>query len=280
MVNGAGGSAWTQYERRRAADREVIRRNLHRTIPALVLTPILVYLAVRLGAHLLNNMVEHIHAPATTADPHPPTLKTAPISVHLANLAGIVLAIAATLGAAKTFWGPRQVTEAWRRGAEGEEAVGRYLDSLAGNGNFVLHDRRIANSRANIDHLLIGPGGVHVIDTKNYTGRVTFSKGTLWHGRHPLTKKLETVKWEAEQVRRQLPTDTAVKPVMCITGATLPEPVMVVGDVTVVGGAKRLVNGLRSAPQRLSGPEIEAIASAAEKAFPSKNGSASPSQAF
>ena len=36
----------------------------------------------------------------------------------------------------------------------------------------VLHDRRIPGSRANIDHLVVSAAGVHVIDAKNYTGRV------------------------------------------------------------------------------------------------------------
>jgi hypothetical protein len=35
-----------------------------------------------------------------------------------------------------------------------------------------LHDRRIPGSRANIDHLVVAPAGVFVIDAKNYKGRV------------------------------------------------------------------------------------------------------------
>src|SRR6266571_1114104 len=36
----------------------------------------------------------------------------------------------------------------------------------------VLHDRRIPGSRANIDHIVVAPWGVFVIDAKNYKGRV------------------------------------------------------------------------------------------------------------
>jgi hypothetical protein len=43
---------------------------------------------------------------------------------------------------------------------------------LEGHGVELLHDRRIPGSRANIDHLAIGPGGVTVIDAKNYAGKV------------------------------------------------------------------------------------------------------------
>jgi hypothetical protein len=64
-------------------------------------------------------------------------------------------------------------TTAWARGARGEEILGRGLDSLEPHGIRVLHDRRIPRTRANIDHIAIGPSGVHVIDTKRYKGRPT-----------------------------------------------------------------------------------------------------------
>ncbi len=36
----------------------------------------------------------------------------------------------------------------------------------------VLHDRRIPGSKANIDHIVVGPAGVFAIDTKRYTGKI------------------------------------------------------------------------------------------------------------
>jgi hypothetical protein len=55
---------------------------------------------------------------------------------------------------------------AWERGASGERIVGARLDRI--NGIEVLHDRRIPGTRAFIDHIVIGPGGVYVIDAKLY----------------------------------------------------------------------------------------------------------------
>ena len=45
----------------------------------------------------------------------------------------------------------------------------------------VLHDRRVPQSRDNIDHIVIGPAGVYVIDAKRYTGSKVErrSNGTL-----------------------------------------------------------------------------------------------------
>jgi hypothetical protein len=62
---------------------------------------------------------------------------------------------------------------AWGRGAEGEErAAARLQRLLLGTGVLLLHDRRLPGSRANVDHLAIGPGGVTVIDTKRLSGKV------------------------------------------------------------------------------------------------------------
>jgi hypothetical protein len=64
-----------------------------------------------------------------------------------------------------------QSTKAWATGARGEERLGHWLDRLAGHGVYVLHDRRIPRTRANIDHIAVGPSGVFVVDAKKYRGR-------------------------------------------------------------------------------------------------------------
>ena len=64
-----------------------------------------------------------------------------------------------------------QRTRAWSTGAEGEVVLGPRLDAAVGVR--VLHDRRIPGSKANIDHIAIGPRGVFVIDAKHYKGGPT-----------------------------------------------------------------------------------------------------------
>ncbi len=61
-----------------------------------------------------------------------------------------------------------QSTKAWSVGAEGERKVSEMLASIAGNLLRVLHDRRIPGTRANIDHLVVSPTGVFVVDAKRY----------------------------------------------------------------------------------------------------------------
>lgn len=60
----------------------------------------------------------------------------------------------------------------WERGAQGEEAIARALADLP-DGWVGLHDLAWpGRQRANLDHVVVGPGGVFVIDAKNWSGRV------------------------------------------------------------------------------------------------------------
>lgn len=64
-----------------------------------------------------------------------------------------------------------QSTAAWQKGARGELILGQRLDKAKKRGIHVLHDRRIPGTKANIDHIVVGPRGVFVIDAKRYKGR-------------------------------------------------------------------------------------------------------------
>jgi hypothetical protein len=75
------------------------------------------------------------------------------------------------IGPLLLMYGEPQTTRAWLIGAVGEEIVGGQLDVLSSRGVIALHDRRIPQSRANIDHIAIGPSGVFVIDAKHYAGQ-------------------------------------------------------------------------------------------------------------
>jgi hypothetical protein len=62
----------------------------------------------------------------------------------------------------------------WLRGAEGEEAVGGILESLTVDGWHVLHD--VTFGRGNIDHVVVGPGGVFAVETKSHAGRISLER--------------------------------------------------------------------------------------------------------
>src|SRR5262245_42790688 len=51
-------------------------------------------------------------------------------------------------------------------GATGEEHVGALLGQLSHSGWRVIHDASLG--RGNVDHILIGPGGVFTVETKSH----------------------------------------------------------------------------------------------------------------
>ena len=74
----------------------------------------------------------------------------------------------------------------WRKGAVGEALVARTLETLP-NDFVVIND--VTKRFSNIDHVVIGPTGVYVIDTKNWKGTVkTDGKGELLANDRPPSK--------------------------------------------------------------------------------------------
>ncbi|MCK9875473.1 NERD domain-containing protein [Frankia sp. Ag45/Mut15] len=63
----------------------------------------------------------------------------------------------------------RVETGGWRKGLVGEEMVGAELQQLSSRGWRVLHSIPLARD-VDIDHLLIGPGGVFTFNTKYHVG--------------------------------------------------------------------------------------------------------------
>ncbi len=120
-----------------------------------------------------------------------------------------------------------QSTKAWKVGAEGERRVAEVLSEAAGVQ--LLHDRLVPGSRANIDHLAIGPAGVFVVDAKKYTGQVEVRDvGGLLRTDHRLyvknrdrSKLVDSMKWQVDVVRTALGDDFAdveVHGVLCFVG--------------------------------------------------------------
>lgn len=75
-------------------------------------------------------------------------------------------------GASARREGERRHETPFITGATGEELVGRRLAALRHRGVLALHDRKRLRTSANIDHIVIAPAGVFVVDTKLYSGPV------------------------------------------------------------------------------------------------------------
>jgi len=62
----------------------------------------------------------------------------------------------------------------WDRGATGEEFVGKVLAGKEADGWRALHD--VSFGRGNIDHVVIGAGGVFTVETKSHPGRISVDR--------------------------------------------------------------------------------------------------------
>lgn len=135
-----------------------------------------------------------------------------------------------------------QSIRAWERGAIGEEMLADRLKDLP-ESFCALHDRRIPGTRSNIDHIVIGPTGVWVIDAKRYKnqrpslqveGRLFGPRvETLRVGGRPRTNLIAGVRGQVERVVTALDDDSIpVSGVLCFIEADWP---LIGGSFTVNG---------------------------------------------
>ncbi len=173
---------------------------------------------------------------------------------------GAVVGLAMALGVLGDLLRSRQRVTAWRDGAEGEQHTARSLEGLP-DGWVVLHDRRIPGGPANIDHIVVGPPGVFVIETKRWSGTVSIDGATVRvNGRR--RDVVAQVRREAEAVRRLLEDrdrSLLVRPVICVHDADLPVFRRRVDGIPLVAGGG-LVGTLVEGPAVLGPEEVTAVA--------------------
>jgi Nuclease-related domain len=232
-----GGSAMAQYRRWRAAD----RRSWRATLPQ------------RLAAVLAAGVVAAL---ATTA-------------VAGSGLARFTGPAAALALAWLLRFRPSPATLAWRHGAQGERRTARLLAPLERRGYQVFHDLAVPGSAANVDHVVVGPTGVFVIDSKRYRGQLRYTGGHLWHGGRTLDRTLQTLWWEATQVAETLGfrPDLHVYPVLCVHLARLPWHRELLVDGVPVLGAAALRPALQVIHQALSPEQVALVAGQVRAGF-------------
>ena len=96
---------------------------------------------------------------------------------------------------------------------------------------------------------MIGPGGVLVIDTKRYRGRLRLdSYGRLWHGRHLLVATLRKLRWAADQADEVLGVaDVQVVAIMAVHGTNIPWG-QLTADGVMIAPAQRVPDLLQALP--------------------------------
>jgi len=62
---------------------------------------------------------------------------------------------------------------AYQQGFEGEKQVTKVLSSTLSDDYFLINDvQLVAGKRGNIDHIVLGPTGIFVLETKNHRGKI------------------------------------------------------------------------------------------------------------
>jgi hypothetical protein len=159
---------------------------------------------------------------------------------------------------------PSPDASAWQRGADGERRTARLLAPLARHGWVVLHDLAIPGSPAN---LVIGPGGMFVIDSKQYRGRLQLDgSGRRWQGRYPLAHPAGGGLRSRPGARVLPDPGVAVVPIVAVHGARVPWGKVVTGGVPVVA-ARRLPSMLGALPLVLGPERVAGLANQARIRF-------------
>lgn len=157
----------------------------------------------------------------------------------------------------------------WYQGALGEIEVGELLRML-GPEWFVRHSVPIGADTKDVDHLVIGPGGVFAINTKHHAG------ASVWVGDYVLrvnnanTPHLKVAKGDSLDVSRRLSRKVGfavpVTPVLAVLNTrTITDRRSAQSRTVSVVDARRLVDWLRTQPAQLSPTKVELIKLAAEE---------------
>lgn len=140
-------------------------------------------------------------------------------------------------------------TKPWDAEAVSEKMVAEKLGELVPRGWYVLHDVHWpGRPKANLDHVLVGPGGVVVVSSKNWTGEVRVSAGVLWQGRYARTQAVEGALAQCAAVSSVVapPHRRLVRPMICM--AAQPDLFGVTTSDVAVAGSQRVVGAIEALP--------------------------------
>ena len=106
----------------------------------------------------------------------------------------------------------------YHQGYRGEELVTRVLSCLDDR-YYLINDVKFSDGYGNIDHIVLGPNGVFVIETKNYVGQI-ICYGDEWSKRYvgrrtstyPLKSPSKQAKRNATRIKCLIDTIQSLKP--------------------------------------------------------------------
>jgi hypothetical protein len=149
---------------------------------------------------------------------------------------------------------------AWTKGGKGEELVGKRLAKLGPEWR-VIHSIPVGTKGTDIDHLVIGPGGVFSLNAKNHRGKRVWVNTEVVKVNGQNQKYIQISEHEAQKVSRKL--SAACGFAVAVTGV-----VVVVADSFKVAGTptrarvvgrKDIAYWLRKQPKVLDAAAVDSI---------------------
>jgi hypothetical protein len=143
-----------------------------------------------------------------------------------------------------------------------------HLAGLVEHGAVSLHSRRTRSGRRWIDHLIVAPSGVYVVEDRTWSGQVAVSDEWLYVDGRARSGVPEAVRRTAEAVQlelaEELPLGLGVTPVLCLPAANATWRPLSVHGVAVFT-ARGLPRHVRQAEPLLGRDTIVRLALAADR---------------
>jgi hypothetical protein len=130
------------------------------------------------------------------------------------------------------------------KGAKGEEDVASELTRLSDDyvifNDFSPERSNLFKPQRNIDHIAVGPSGIFIIETKNWSADISLDKGQiLYNGKKPNTPPLQqardltkvTKEWLEDQLDEDV--DLTYHPVVCFASNQIKDSNIYVSGVQV-----------------------------------------------
>ncbi len=156
---------------------------------------------------------------------------------------------------------------AWRVGADGEEKIAARLARLPGTWR-VLHAVPVGTRGSDIDHLVVGPGGVFTVNTKHHPGAAVWVGGATFLVNGQRQPYVRNSRHEAQRAARLLSAavaaPVAVSAMIAVVGAD-PFTVKSQPEGVHVVGRRQLPNWLSGLRVTLSEEQVAAVFQAARR---------------
>ena len=153
--------------------------------------------------------------------------------------AGFILVVISILGFLFLFLGGRKLNN-YLKGARGEEWVSNQLAFLDYNYS-IFNGIKLENGKHNFDHVVLSPFGIFLVETKNWSGKISFSNNRISIDNKYLKKSpIKQLKDDALELINYLNNNNLksipVKPILCFLESELDNPVININGVIICSG--------------------------------------------